>query len=205
MLRVGRIHYSPLKFMGGSCIYFGDKWVLTAGHCVKGWSLDKYVLSFPGLSREKTFEVEAVNLHPERDLALLKLKKAPKRLKVFPIVRKSPVKNSRVWLGGFGLTGTIGETRRADGFRSGHNRVDGLRKKRISISLSEPGEDNAEPDEAAVSTFDSGSPLLVEESGQWKLAGIAATATRSKKVKPGLRSNYVDLAACADWIERIVK
>lgn len=172
MAQVGKVFYSPVKIFGASCLALGGKWVLTCRHGTDKWSGLGMSVSFPALGKA-SYQVGKVIFSEEGDFALLKLKKVVSKAKPVKFFAGQVAKGQRVWIGGFGKAGPVGNVKAGGVFHAGHNRVDGLRGGKISISLSKPEDDSAEKDEAILSLFDSGSPLFVETKEGWRLAGVA--------------------------------
>jgi len=205
MKQVGKVYYSQLKFFGGSCVALGGKWVLTSRHGTDKWKAGFLKVEFPALSK-KIYEIEKIHFPKTGDLALLELKRKVKGAKEIPTFgRKEPKKNQRAWIGGFGLAGKTGKVDRSGDFHAGHNRVDGMRGGKISISLSKADDKTCEPQECVLAMFDSGSPIFLETSSGWQLAGIASTATNTTNPKEGDRGGYAPIYPALSWMKKLVK
>ena len=204
MAQVGKVFYSPLRVFGGSCLAMGGKWVLTSRHGTDKWPPQFLAVEFPGLGKERYSVVEIV-FPKEGDYALLKLAKEVKKAKAPEVFKGEATKGQRVWIGGFGKSGPVGKVGNGGKFFSGHNKVDGLRGGKISISLSKPDDQSAEKDEAMLAIYDSGSPMFVETKDGWRLAGVASTASNGRDPGYGDRGNYARLKDGADWIRKIVE
>ncbi|MGJ8697378.1 MAG: trypsin-like serine protease [Verrucomicrobiaceae bacterium] len=202
MSQTGKVFYSPLRVFGGSCYALGGKWVLTCRHGTEKWKAGMLKVGFPALG-EETFAVKRV-VYPEKgDFALLELEKAVKGAKKVSFFTGKAEKGQRAWLGGFGLGGPVGQAKTRGEFHAGHNRVDGLRGGKISISLGKADDATTEKDEATIALFDSGSPLFLEVKGAWQLAGVASTASDGMNPKVGDRGNYAPVAEVVKWIGKI--
>ncbi len=200
MKQVGKVHFSVLKVFGASCVALGGEWVLTCRHGTDQWSKVGMSVSFPSLG-EKSYKVEKVIFPEKGDFALLKVDRKIPKTKVLSFFEGKIEKGQRVWIGGFGIAGPTGSAKEGGTFHAGHNRVDGMRGGKISISLSKPEDETVEKDEATISRFDSGSPIFVETKGGWKLAGVASTASNGGNPGYGDRGNYARLSDLGDWLK----
>lgn len=204
MAQVGKVFYSPLRVFGASCLALGGEWALTCRHGTDKWSGVGMSVSFPALGKG-SYRVEKVIFPEKGDFALLKLKKAVPKAKKIKFFEGKVLKGQRVWIGGFGKAGPVGQVKAGGKFHAGHNRVDGLRGGKISISLSKPGDETAEKDEAMLALFDSGSPLFVETKEDWKLAGVASTASNGRNPGYGDRGNYARLSSSGKFFKKWVE
>lgn len=202
MKQVGKVMYSPLRVFGGSCVAMGGKWVLTCRHGTEKWSAGNLRVSFPALGKE-SYAVKSVTLCGSSDLALLELKKEVKGAKEMKLYEGDEEVGKRVWIGGYGLCGPVDKIGLAGVFHSGHNRVDALRKGKLSISLGRPEDATTEKDEALLALLDSGSPLFVETEEGWKLAGIASTASNGRTPNYGDQGNYARVSRELQWLRKV--
>lgn len=200
MKQVGKVYFSPLKVFGASCLAMGGDWVLTCRHGTDKWSGVGMTVSFPALGKN-SYKVEKVVFPEKGDFALLKLEKKVSKAKAVNFFEGEAKEGQRVWIGGFGLAGPVGKVKGGGAFHVGHNKVDGLRGGKISISLSKPEDDSAEKDEAMLSLFDSGSPLFLETKDGWRLAGVASTASNGKNPGYGDRGNYAQVVSVQEWLK----
>ena len=205
MRRVGKLMYSPFKVVGGTCVAIGDKWVLTSRHGVRDWEKDSLTVSLPGLGKGG-YSVKRIHFPEKGDLALLELsgkiggfgKAGDAQL----VSGANPV-GVKVWLGGYGMSGPVGNVSLPGRFYSGYNRGDKERKGKWSISMSKPGQ--GENPEVTISACDSGSPLFVEHDGEWVLCGIASTASNSRNPGVGDRGSYAKVGPAVEWIKRVMR
>ena len=203
MKQVGKVFYSPFKVFGGSCLALGGKWVLTSRHGTDQWKPSFLTVEFPGLGK-KRYKVEKVVFPKKGDIALMKLEKKVSGAKAVALFTGKATKGQRVWIGGFGVSGPMGSVKPGGKFHSGHNRVDGIRGGKISISLGKPEDKMTEKDEAILTLFDSGSPLFIEAKDGWQLAGVASTASNGRDPKYGDRGSYARTAGSVEWIKKVV-
>lgn len=204
MKQVGKVYYSPLKVFGGSCYSLGGKWVLTSRHGTEKWNAKMLAVDFPELGKSR-YSVKRVVFPEKGDFALLELDKKVRAAKAVTLFKAKATKGQRAWIGGFGRSGPAGKVEAGGTFYAGHNRVDGIRNDRISISLSKPEDETAEKDEATLALFDSGSPIFLEVNGKWQLSGIASTATNGNNPGYGDRGNYARISTIAEWIEKTMR
>jgi len=205
MKNVGKVLYSPLQIFGGSCILIDKKWVLASKHGTDRWDASFLKLKFPALTKDKVYEVKTVHLHDSLDIALLELKKSVRKSQTVDFFTGKAEKGMKVQIGGFGMSGKAGETKAAGDFFSGHNRVDGFRRNKISISLGRPDDPKTEADEATIAVFDSGSPLFLQHDKSWVLGGIASTASNMKNPNYGSRGNYARISQVTGWIKQLMR
>lgn len=204
MKQVGKVFYSPIKVFGGICYALGGKWVITSRHGTDQWSAAMLNVQFPALAKD-ILAVKRIVFPPKGDFALLELKK-PLKLAKAPILFKGKASpNQRAWLGGFGKSGPVGQVKGIGAFHAGHNRVDGIRNNKISLSLGKPDDKASEPDEATIALFDSGSPIFLEVNGKWQLAGIASTASNGSNPGYRDRANYARISTVAAWIQNTIR
>ena len=203
MKNVGKVLYSPLQIFGGSCILIDKKWVLTSRHGTDKWDASFLKLKFPALTKDKVYQVKTVHLHPKHDIALLELKRSVRGSEKVDFFTGQAKQGELVQIGGFGMSGKAGKAKASGQFFSGHNRVDKIRKNKISISLSRPDHEDSEPDEATIAVFDSGSPLFLKKDTSWVLGGIASTASKGKNPTYGSRGSYARVSQVVDWIEKL--
>jgi len=203
MKQAGKVYYSRLQVFGGSCVALGGEWVLTCRHGTERWSADALRVRFPALGDEK-YRVKRVVLCQDADLALFELQEPVKDAEELAVYPGGRQRGKRAWIGGFGLSGPTGHLETVGAFRAGHNRIDGIRREKLSISLSKPDAADCESDEALPATFDSGSPLFLKTEDGWRLAGIASTASNRSKPTYGDRGNYARVAPQVDWLQEVM-
>ena len=204
MKQAGKVYYSPLSVFGSSCIALGGRWVLTCRHGTEKWSGVGLRVDFPALGKER-YEVKEI-IYPEKgDFALLKLDKKVARAKKVSLFGGKAFQGQRAWLGGFGVAGPAGKVSGGGKFHAGHNRVDGLRGGKISISLGKPDDEISEDDEAIIALFDSGSPLFLNTKQGWLLAGVASTASNGRTPGYGDRGNYARVSEVKEWVKTSVE
>lgn len=204
MKQVGKVYYSPLKVFGGSCLAMGDDWVLTSKHGTDKWAASWLQVRFPALGK-KTYKVERIVLCPNADFALLKLKEAVPGAKPISLYKGDDEVGKRAWIGGFGKSGPVGTVGASGTFHEGHNKIEKLRGGKLSLKMSKPGDESIEKDEATVARMDSGSPLFIQHKGQWKVAGIASSASNGVNPGYGDRGNYARVSKITDWIDTTIK
>ncbi|WP_200392921.1 trypsin-like serine protease [Roseibacillus ishigakijimensis] len=198
MRNVGQLLYSPLRVLGGSCVLLDGRWVLTSRHGTEKWQADFLAVKFPALET-KALAIKAIHFPPTGDFALLELTEKVKEHESISLAKeKTPVQGRRVWLGGFGKSGPVGDCHFHGVFRGGYNRIDQERGGKWSCDLSPPGK--GEEQEVTVAQMDSGSPLFVETAQGWQLCGIASTASNGKNPGYGNRSNYAKIAPALGWL-----
>ncbi|MGC6426104.1 MAG: hypothetical protein ACON5H_03800 [Akkermansiaceae bacterium] len=202
MKQVGKVFYSPLKVFGGSCYALGGRWVLTCRHGTDKWSASMLKVQFPALGKE-ILEIQGIVFPAHGDFALLELAKPLKSAKAPVLFVGKATPNQRAWLGGFGKSGPVGQLDGNGEFHAGHNRVDGIRNNKVSLTLGQPDDPSTEPDEASLAIFDSGSPLFLEVEGKWRLAGIASTASNGSNPGYGDRANYARISTVVGWIRKL--
>ncbi|WP_404307415.1 trypsin-like serine protease [Neorhodopirellula lusitana] len=196
MQNVGKLRYTPLCVLGGSCIALGGKWVLTSRHGTQAWSASMLSVQFPALG-DQVYWPKSVMLSPTSDLALLELDSDVEGAGSIRWTREDAVGKS-VWLGGFGVSGPIPQQRVAGVFYSGYNTVDRERGGKWSLKL-QPTTDPAKPN-VSVALMDSGSPLFLKTERGWRLTGIASSVSSTDATKRRDRSNYARLGDAADWL-----
>jgi hypothetical protein len=202
MMNVGKVFYSPLKVFGASCVALGDEWVMTCRHGTEKWVAGMLKVSFPALGDE-VYEVEKVHFPKSGDLALLELKKKVRLAKKLDLTDGLDLKGKRVWLGGFGMSGSAKRVGFGGNFASGYNRIDSAEEGKWVISMSKKGK--GEDLEVVIATLDSGSPMFVEEGKGWRLCGIASTATNRNNPGTGDRGNYAMVGAVKEWLGKLME
>ncbi|BCX46177.1 serine protease isoform1 precursor [Haloferula helveola] len=202
MKNAGKLLYSPLRVLGGSCVALGGRWALTSRHGTDEWKPEMLAVSFPAIS-DAVYRVKAVHFPAAGDLALLELDKKVDGAAELELDTVEDRTGKRAWLGGFGFSGEAGSIGGAKGFVGGFNRVEAYRKGKLSIRLSKEGE--GETPEVLPARMDSGSPLFVEVEGKWRLAGIASTVTNSRNPGTGDWGNYTRISPVEGWIRKLTK
>jgi secreted trypsin-like serine protease len=90
--------------------------------------------------------------------------------------------------------------------RCAHNVITGADNRWISYTFDSPA--SALPLEGMTGSGDSGGPVLVEEEGQWKLAGLASwTYVQGDIHRTGRYGDggySIRISRYAEWIESIV-
>ncbi len=205
MQQVGKVHYSTLQILGGSCVAIGGPWVLTSRHGTEDWKAGSLRLSFPALGKDR-YRVKKIHFPKKGDLALIELTKkvaGAKQLTLF--AGNAAKKGQRVWIGGFGLSGPLRKVGLPGEFHAGFNRVDGLRRGKISISMSGEEDPTREEQEAIITAMDSGSPLFLRTKKGWELAGIASSASNRWSPEVGDRASFARVSQARLWIKGLVK
>lgn len=199
---VGRLHYTRLELFGGTCVWIGDRWALTARHGVDDWKPSSLVVDFPA-AEEQRFNVKSIHLPKDTkvDLALIELSDVPKLKQPLPLLRKALVAGQRVTFGGYGLFGPAGTKQGLNRFHWGENELDSADTKLARFSLSKPPQGLA--GEATVALMDSGSPVFAELQGKPHLAGIIVRATGAAGPNYGDRATFTCLYEHLEWIKEV--
>lgn len=203
MRNAGRVLYTALKVPGASGVLLKDDWFLTARHAVKIWPTKQLTVELP--ERGGRFKVLEKHLHPDADLALLKLERAPKAEALAMQNGAKPEPGTRLWLGGYGAAGPAGNMKEAGKFRTGYNRLSKHEGKRAAFHFDKPGSPNADALECFPGMNDSGSPVFVERDGKWQLFGIVVTVSDAAKPDYGDRGRCVVLDAHRKWLDEVVQ
>lgn len=200
---VGRLHYTRLELFGGTCVWIGDRWALTARHGVDDWKPTSLIVDFPAAGTQR-FNVKSIHLpkDPKVDLALLELSGVPKLKQPLSWLGDGLVAGQRVTFGGYGLYGPVGTKHGLNRFHWGENELDSADTKIARFSLSKPpkGLDN----EATVALMDSGSPVYTEVQGKPHLAGVIVRATGAGAPNYGDRATFTCLYEHVEWIKRVI-
>lgn len=196
LTQVGKVLYSPLRVLGGSCVAIGGRWALTSKHGTDRWPADSLAVKFPFLDGDATYSVVAVSFPEKGDLALLKLDRVVDGAARVPIANDPPVSGAKVRLAGFGISGFVGNLEPPGRFSWGENTVEWAKNGRVRLILQ-----TKERRSAILAKIDSGSPLFVKSDSGWELAGIGSSASHGANPKDGSRCTYAGLAQAKVWIE----
>ena len=215
----------------GHGVLIAPQWVVTAAHVVcwqhepigevtidgKARAVEKLVVH-PGYEAlppipERGDVAPFMKLMFERDdIALIKLAEPVTDVAPAPLYRGHDELGKVVTFFGKGATGegrtgyTIHAPHRTR-LRQGYNEVSDVRDRWIG-SVFDSGE-VALPLEAKTGSGDSGGPFLIEQDGQWQLAGLAALDYAEGDIADfkqgiyGMKSYQVRISAYADWIDSV--
>lgn len=202
MRHAGRLLYTRWGVCGGSCIWIGDRWVLTARHGVDSWSADSLRVDFPAHDKTR-YRVRELHLPKDTgiDLALLELERplthvAPPTLRTRPLTAGTSLQ-----LGGYGVHGPAGSAGGGCRFHWGTNSVESVRKSTARFRLDPVT--NATPREALPALFDSGSPVFAVEGDRPTLVGISIRVSHGSNPTVGDHAVMTTLDPQADWIRRL--
>lgn len=201
MQHVGRLLYSRFAVFGGSCIWIGDRWVLTARHGVKDWSSSSLTVDFPAHGTQR-YTVRTIHFPPDQnvDLAILELSEAlpfdkPTLLSARVIKPKALIR-----VGGFGNYGTAGKISGTNRFHWGTNMLDSADQHSARFSMSEASAGALR--EALPALFDSGSPVFLTANNSETLVGIVVRVSNRMAPKVGDRATMTCLSSQAMWIKQ---
>lgn len=199
MRHTGRLLFSRFGVCGGSCVWIGDRWVLTARHGVNRGSAETFRVDFPAHGKIR-YRVKAIHLPPNSavDLAMLELDQSlpfndPPRLESRELRKGLPVR-----LGGYGMHGPAGAAAGASRFHWGTNELDSIGKgtARFTLNTATAGK----PREALPALFDSGSPVFVVEGDRLLLAGVSVRVSNGWNPKVGDHAVMTSLPSEKAWI-----
>lgn len=158
-------------------------------------------VTFPALDHT-IYQVENVILPDDGDMAVLQVGQPVRGAKEITLYERDDEVGKRVWIGGFGISGPAGKLGVGGKFHAGHNRIDQLRKGKLTITLSKPDDPRVEKDEATLALMDSGSPMFVETDRGWQLAGIASSASNGSHPSYGDPGSYARISTAREWVRK---
>lgn len=201
-MHVGRLHYTRLGVFGGCSVWIGDRWVLTARHCVKPWRAASIRIDFPAHGKQR-YRVKAFHFPAEDkiDLALVELD-SPLEFEAPPTLdaRKLNV-GDFIRLGGYGTRGLVSGPKRIGKFRWGTNTLTTASRKKASFVLDELVEKGTR--EAMPALMDSGSPVFLETEEEHLLVGVSVSVSDAANPKVGDRANLTCVTGQAEWIRKL--
>lgn len=202
MQHVGRVRYSRFGVFGGSCVWVGERWVLTASHGVKAWPAGALKVEFPAHGAEG-WAVQAIHLPSDEkvDLALLELKEPLKFEKPVTLDARRLHAGARIHLGGFGSYGPAGNIKGSNRFHWGTNTLDSATVALARFSLSSPAQ--SKPHEALPAMFDSGSPVFLVEGKRELLSGVVIRVSHALGPNVGDRAVITSLSGQVEWIKQV--
>ncbi len=215
----------------GHGVLIGPSWVVTAGHAVQ-WQMPLHEVFIDGSARK----VERVVFHPgyrpltaamrkagstavlafieqTDDIALLQLAEPVQGVAPLVLYRATDEAGKIVQIAGKGATGNglTGETRgspRRGELRHAFNRITDAHGRWLVYRMDQGGD--ALPLEGALGHGDSGSLVLIEQEGTWKLAGLAnhtlyaAGPASTAGGKYGDTEYQIRVSYFADWIDSVM-
>lgn len=202
MRNAGRLLYARFQVFGGTCVWIGDRWVLTARHGVKDWSTRSLQVDFPAHG-ERSYAIRAIHLpkNAKTDLALLELGERPPLKTSTRLLSTKINAGSKLQFGGYGNYGSDGEVRGTNRFHWGANVVDGADHQLGHFSMSQPTVGH--PNEALPALLDSGSPVFMDTDQGQLLAGVVVRVSNRMAPNIGDRAAFTCLAGEAEWIRSI--
>lgn len=199
----GCLYFTRLEVFGGCCVWIGDRWVLTARHCIEGWSVGAVRVSFPAHNAER-YRVKAFHTPADRkmDIALIELDR-PLNLKAPPILQPCILKpGDPIRLGGYGTNGLVSGPKRLGKFHWGTNVLTAANENKASFRLDKVTEQDAR--EAIPALLDSGSPVFqVVDADELLLVGVSVSVSDAANPEIGDRANLSCVAGQADWIRKL--
>lgn len=221
----------------GHGILIDPQWVLTAAHAVtwqSGGVNDvtinhvprhvEHLVLYPGYQKlPQTLVDKALKtgdatqiiafLSASNDVALLKLSEPVTDVAPIAIYRGNDELGNIVKIVGKGATGTGSRGQDANGahrtvLRRAFNKITGVQGQWLCYVFDKPP--SALPLEGISGDGDSGSPVLVQVKGQWRVAGLASWKRGKDNallLHPGFygqTSNNVRLSHYANWIENVI-
>lgn len=159
----------------------GKKWILTAAHV--GLPQRTYI----DIGGRRVFTSRVVvnpNFNPNNvnafDMQLLELEQEINDITPLNIFTGNLAAGREVTKVGFGATGTglLGETSATRGTkRASDDRFSAFQNDLAATTFDAPSTPGASPLEGQAWTGDSGGPMLVNEGGQWQIAGLMLTVS----------------------------
>ncbi len=198
--QVGRLKYTRLNVIGGSCVWIGGPWALTSRHGVEAWSASVLTVDFPAID-DTRYQVKAIHLPSKHtiDIALLHLDETPQEKNRIQLNDGPIPEKSRLLLGGYGVSGPVNQLRKVGQFHWGTNRLRSIndREGRFALDQADPNE----PDESLPSMMDSGSPVFVGSEDEATLVGIVVRVTNATKPRIGDRATFTAVKSLKGWID----
>lgn len=202
------------KYKNSSSVAVDRYWILTASHVADDGGTGNLVIG------GETYTQQEIVFHPTADLALVRYDKP---FDGYYALHDNLVHNGkngaqRAWdtliLSGYGRTGTVTVATFTNGpggngtKRWGTNKGSGYSTPTVDMGGS-VGNRTTEcfstsfnlvdsPYEAGAAQFDSGGPVFIERSGEWKIAGISILLTGSSPLFTG--NLMADVATYRTWV-----
>lgn len=196
---VGRLRYTRLKVFGGSCVWIGDRWVLTSRHGVQGWAPGSLWVDFPGYGKPR-YRVKVVHLPPDEtvDLALLELSQPLAFETPTPLATEPSAVGAPLLLGGFGFAGVAGKPTSTGKFHCGTNEVTSVSEREARFVLD--AATTQRPREALPAMFDSGSPVFEVRDEKTYLVGLTVRVSHGTNPTVGDQATMTLVAPLREWL-----
>ncbi len=200
----GRLLYTSLGVFGGSGVWLGGEWFLTARHAIAGWQPGALTVDLPNQGGK--FSVKEIHLSPDAkaDLALLRLREAPKDASKLSICNDGEeTKGKRIWFVGYGNYGPAGDFQGVGKLQGGNNVIDEVAQHTTRFSFSRPPQ--AETFEACPALLDSGGPVFLEVNGKLYLTGVIIRVTERAAPGYGAKARFARLSPQRAWLRKMIE
>jgi hypothetical protein len=214
----------------GHGVLIAPQWILTAAHATQWHPVSEVMLG------DRCLKVEKLIVHPgykklpdellkgdaapamvfmaqSDDIALIKLAEPLTDIRPVGLYERHDETGKLMRLVGMGATGNGKDGQHPHGqhrtqLRHAFNTIDSADTRWLSYSFD--SDERAHPLEGMGGNGDSGGPILIEDNGQWKVAGLTSWTFATGPVgssKPGIygtKSHIVRVSQYVSWIRKVM-